>query len=185
MARIRSLHPGWFTDEAVLSCSPLARILVLGLWTEADDKGVFEWKPVQLKVRILPVDTADAAALLDELASFDLVRRFEVAGKSYGAVRNFRRWQRPKKPNSLHPLPSELHLYVGLPPENSEPVRNQFGTGGEKSPQMEDVGCRREEEGGRTQPPNQEEGSQGKRIRTRERVDEDGVIHEEPWGGIQ
>lgn len=183
MARIRSLHPGWFTDEAVLSCSPLARILVLGLWTEADDKGVFEWKPVQLKVRILPVDAADAAALLDELAAVDLIRRFEVAGKAYGAVRNFRRWQRPKKPNSLHPIPDELHPYIGLTSENSEPVENQFRTGGEKSPQMEDVGGRRKEEGGKHNSPNQGEGtSKGKRLR--ERVDADGVVHED-WEGEQ
>lgn len=30
----------------------------------------------------------------------------------------------------------------------------------------------------------EEETSQGRRIRTRERIDEDGVVHEEPWGGL-
>src|SRR4051794_19179480 len=38
-ARIRSIHPRLFTDEAFVSCLPLARLLLLGIWTEADDHG--------------------------------------------------------------------------------------------------------------------------------------------------
>ena len=65
MARIRSVHPGLFTDESFMSASPLARIVMIGVWTEADDNGVFEWKPLTLKARLLPADNADMAAILD------------------------------------------------------------------------------------------------------------------------
>ncbi|OSJ19761.1 hypothetical protein BST63_01165 [Bradyrhizobium canariense] len=63
-ARIRSIHPRLFTDEAFVSCLPLARLLLLGIWTEADDHGVFEWKPRTLKMRLLAGDQAEVADLL-------------------------------------------------------------------------------------------------------------------------
>ena len=62
MARIRSLHPGQWTDEAFVAVSPLARLLALGLRNEADDEGVFPWKPVTLRMRLLPADNATSAS---------------------------------------------------------------------------------------------------------------------------
>ena len=41
MARIRSVHPGLFTDEAFMGASSDARILMIGLWCQAWDDGVF------------------------------------------------------------------------------------------------------------------------------------------------
>lgn len=163
MARIRSIHPGLFTDEAFVSCGPLARLLVIGLWTEADDQGVFEWKPVTLKMRLLPVDNADVVALLEELAEFNMIRRFQCEGRSYGAIRNFRKFQRPKSPNATHPLPTDFRKYVGLAGDGTEPAppheepvpqigeiergeAHPFPQSGEKSPQMEDGGGRKEED---------------------------------------
>ena len=35
--------------------------------TESDDAGVFEWKPLQIKMRIFPADAVDVAAMLAEL----------------------------------------------------------------------------------------------------------------------
>lgn len=138
MARIRSIHPGLFTDEAFMSASAHARLLIIGIWTEAWDDGVFEWKPLTLKAKLFPVDAVDMASLLDELVSLDFVRPFD-AGKKFGAVRNFQKYQRPKKPNSSGVLPNTLHEYVGSVP-------NQFGTDGENPPQMEDGGWREGEE---------------------------------------
>lgn len=148
MARIRSVHPSLFTDEAWVSCSPLARILYIGLWTDADDQGLFEWKPLQIKMRLLPGDATSAADLLAELSDVGLLSRFDHDGKPYGALKDFRRYQRPKKPNAIHPLPDEWREYVGLSeaeggepvPSDAELVGNQFPPEREKSPQMEDGG---------------------------------------------
>jgi hypothetical protein len=137
VSRIRSIHPGLFTDEAFMTASVHARMLVIGLWCEAFDDGVFEWKPLTLKARLFPVDAVDVPALLDEICGLEFIQRFEARGKPYGAIRNFRKFQRPKKPNSSGVLPDELQSYVGI---SSEPVPNQSPTGGEKSPQMEDGG---------------------------------------------
>jgi hypothetical protein len=134
MARIRSVHPGLFTDEAFASVSPLARILWIGIWTECDDQGAFEWKPLTLKMRILPGDNADVPALLAELASSDMVRSYTVGGRHYGLVRNFARFQRPKKPQSVHPIPDEFRTFTGSRVANSEPDDDEGGGGSPPPP---------------------------------------------------
>lgn len=141
MARIRSIHPGLFTDESFVSCSPLARLLVLGLWTEADDQGVFEWKPVTLKMRLLPVDGADVTALLAEIEAQNICRRFEADGKVFGAIRNFRKYQRPKSPNAIYPLPADLRSYVAIS-EIGGDKPTALPPKGEFTPQMEGGGGR-------------------------------------------
>lgn len=118
MARIRSIHPGLFTDEAFMELSPHAQIFTIGLWTEADDNGVFAWKPKTLKARILPAAMVDAEDLLAELVAAGAIRQFEADGGVYGAIRNFRRFQRPEKPKAYHPILDELLEYVGLSSNN-------------------------------------------------------------------
>src|SRR5437868_14052754 len=113
MARIRSVHPGLVTVKAFMSASAYARLLMIGIWTEAWDDGVFEWKPLTLKAKIFPVDNVDVTALLTELENLNVVRPFTAKGKTYGAIRNFRKYQRPKKPNSSGLLSAEFETYVG------------------------------------------------------------------------
>jgi hypothetical protein len=140
MARIRSVHPSLFTDEAWVSCSPLARILYIGLWTDADDQGLFEWKPLQIKMRLLPGDGADASELLQELVGVDLITSYEVDGKRYGAIRAFRKFQRPQKPNAIHPLAEEIGAYVGLSENDSGASEDHSATGIVIEEPMEDGG---------------------------------------------
>lgn len=130
MARIRSLHPGQWFDEEFVSCTFPARLLALALRSMADDQGVFEWKPVQIKMQALPADTIEVGPLLEELLANNQVQRFESGGKAYGAIRNFRKWQRPEKPKVVHPLPANLRRYVGLPPFGDERDAEQPATGG-------------------------------------------------------
>lgn len=146
MARIRSIHPGIWTDEDFAAVSMAARILYLGLLTEADDHGLFEWKPVGLKMRIFPADNVNVDALLAELMKVNKVDVVDKSDFKLGAIRNFCRFQRPKKPSYKHVLPEEYRTYVGLSDSSSEPVGNQFHTGAEISPQMEEGGGRREKE---------------------------------------
>lgn len=141
MARIRSVHPGIATDEAYMLMTAYAKAAWPLLWTECDDSGVFEWKPVVLKARLLPADNIDFSAILDEYIKLGVVKAFEVSGRAYGAIRNFQRFQRPKKPNPIHPLPEAVAPFVT---GGSPPVPHQFPTSGENIPQMEDEGDKRE-----------------------------------------
>lgn len=127
-----------------MSLSLLARVVLPGLWTECDDQGLFAWKPQTLKARLLPGDNADMTLVLAELEAADFIRAFSHGGKPFGAMRNFRKYQRPKKPNQVHALPAELRGYVGLTDEISPPLPHLFSTAEEIAPQREEG----EEEGG-------------------------------------
>lgn len=151
MSRIRSIHPGLWTDEDFVTLSPLSRLLFMGIWNECDDKGIFEWKPLTLKMRLLPGDNTDVVELLAEIEAIGAIRRYDMGGKAYGAVRNFGKFQRPKKPNDIHPAPPEILAFCATGseprPDEGEAVPNQFPTGGEIAAQMEDGGGREEGKG--------------------------------------
>lgn len=156
MARIRSVHPGLFKDEAFMELSMAARVLAIGIWTICDDHGIFEWKPKVIRADIFPGDNVEIDGLMGELIEYGLVERFAVDGRNYGAVRNFCLYQRPKKPFYRHPFPPELPSYVGVDRRKEQeevqasststpPVGKRSRTSTEKSPHKE----RREEESSR------------------------------------
>lgn len=161
MSRIRSVHPGFFKDDRLVPTSAFARLLFIGLGVEADDKGVFEWKPVTIKMNVFPGDNVDIAALLSELVDADAIRKFEVSGKSYGAIRNFRKYQKPKTPNDVFPMAEGVAEYVALPLKEETPSgeRPSFPENGENRFQMEDVGGVKEEE--KKEPPQPPSGEAG------------------------
>lgn len=155
MSRIRSVHPGFFRDDQLVPCSAFARLLFIGLGVEADDKGIFEWKPVTLKMSIFPGDNIDMSALLAELVEADAIRQFEAGGKRYGAIRNFRKYQKPKTPNDIHPMADGIAEYVHLPKTVETPPAetSQFPQKGEKPIQMEDGGGEEDEQESPPKPP--------------------------------
>lgn len=73
MARIRTIKPEFFTSEDVVSLSPLARLLYIALWCEADREGRMVWKPRTFKLRYFPADQCDIEALCGELIAQKLV----------------------------------------------------------------------------------------------------------------
>ena len=136
MGRIRSVHPDQWVDEAFVVCSPLARLLALGLRNVADDNGVFEGSPVKLKLQILPADDAGVAALLEELEATNQIRAFELDGKRYGLVRNFLRFQSPRRPTYRYPLPEWGPRYLGAREEGVSGTGDVPHTGGSASGEL-------------------------------------------------
>lgn len=149
MSRIRSIHPGFFTDEDIVSVSMGSRLLFLGLGVEADDKGIFEWKPLTIKMRVFPGDNVDVVSMLDELESCGAIRRHEVEGKSFGAIRNFRKFQKPKTPNDIYPATAEMRAFVGLTSEITDDEQKAFPQKGEALPQKGEIAPQMEDGGGR------------------------------------
>lgn len=151
MARIRSVHPGLWTDEAFVEMTVHARLFLIGIWNEADDCGLLQWRPTRLKMRLAPADTIDAEAVMDELVRFGFLVRFSRGGIEYAAVKNFRKFQRPKNPSApILPLDDELRTIVGIKEGDSPtPALPQpFPERAEKVEQMEDGvgGDKREKE---------------------------------------
>lgn len=84
MARIRSIKPEFWTDGAMVALSVWARLFYVGTWNFSCDRGHLPDDPIGLKLKILPADDVDAAALIAELLhSGRLVRRRTSDGRPY------------------------------------------------------------------------------------------------------
>lgn len=89
MARIRSIKPDFFTSEDVVSLHPLARILFIATWCEADREGRMRWRPMTLKMRYLPADNCDIEELCGQLIRQKLIVLYEVTGVTYAYIPTF------------------------------------------------------------------------------------------------
>jgi DnaD/phage-associated family protein len=130
MARKRMIDPGFWLDEKLGSCEPLARLLFAGLISQADDEGRLPGRPTLLRSLIFPYDeniTSDMIQnWLTQLADNNMIIIYTVDNQTYIYVRNFLKHQTIKKPtpSKYPPPPSGESLFR----TNSEPVRNQWGT---------------------------------------------------------
>lgn len=93
MARIRTIKPDFFTSDDIVSLSPLARLLYIATWLEADREGRLPWRPKTLKLRYLPGDDCNIDALAQELVAADLVIPYEIDGQQYAEIPSFTRHQ--------------------------------------------------------------------------------------------
>jgi len=114
MARCRNIKPGFFLNEALAELPPLARLLFIGLWTEADREGRIEDRPKRLKAQLFPYDDCDVVAMLADLARMRdasgapaFILRYEVAGQRFVQVVNWHKHQQPhcKERASTIPAP--------------------------------------------------------------------------------
>lgn len=97
MARARNIKPAFFTNDELSELPPLARLLFIGLWTIADYKGCFEYKPKRLKVQLLPYDDCDIEQLVSALDKSRFISIYSAQGQTYGKVLNFNKHQNPHK----------------------------------------------------------------------------------------
>lgn len=109
MARIRTVKPEFFTSEDIVEIDPLARLLYIALWCEADKEGRFAWKPKTFKMRYLPADKCDIDALCDALLSRGLVVMY---GEGYAFIPTFKSHQHinPREKDSALPVPTEENI---------------------------------------------------------------------------
>lgn len=104
MARIRTLKPDFWTDEALSDCSPTARLLFIGTWSYADDYGNLERSSKQLKAQIFPYDGLKIEPLLEELIKAGVLIEYEADGKKYLHIKGFDKHQKvEKRSNPKHP----------------------------------------------------------------------------------
>ncbi len=102
MARIRTIKPEFFTSEDIVSLSPLARLLYIAIWCEADKEGRLVWKPTTFKLRYLPADNCDIQALCKEVLDAGLVVLY---GNGYALIPSFKAHQHINPRESASQLP--------------------------------------------------------------------------------
>lgn len=125
MARIRSIKPEFWTSEQVVECSPIARLLFIGIWNFADDAGRIPASPRSLKLQIFPGDDITSESIrgmADELSANGLLVRYEVDGKEFLQVTGWhhQKIDRPQPPK-YPPPPAK-------PAERSTIIRRTFAT---------------------------------------------------------
>lgn len=106
MARIRTIKPEFFTSEDICALTPIARLLYVALWCEADKEGRLVWKPRTFKLRYFPADECDIDALARELVASQLVVPY---GDGLAYIPQFRKHQHinPRESASTLPEPAE------------------------------------------------------------------------------
>jgi hypothetical protein len=118
--RKRTISPGFFTDSALLGLSPLHRIFFEGLFCWMDRAGRVLYRPIDLKVRILPMDAFDPVQGLADLEAAGLIRIHEANGLKVISVKP-RPWREVQR---LHPDEPES----ALPPHpDDEPEPDDDG----------------------------------------------------------
>lgn len=114
MPRARNIKPQFFTDGALSKLDIYARMLFAALWCLADREGRLVDCPEDIEVFAFPRDEVDTDALLDSLAP-RFIERYEIEGRRYIQIANFKRHQNPhvnEKPSDIPPPPS-AHSVTG------------------------------------------------------------------------
>ena len=122
MPRIRSIKPEFFTDEDVGCLPPLARLLFIAMWTEADKAGRLKDKPKTLKARCLPFDNINIEQSLQQLAELKFIIRYTHEGSDYIQIRTWEEHQRPHhtERESVYPSCVDGGVTVNSPSNNGE-----------------------------------------------------------------
>ncbi|MBD1229237.1 hypothetical protein [Xenorhabdus griffiniae] len=105
MARSRNIKPGFFTNDDLAECEPLARLLFAGLWTIADREGRLEDKPRKIKAMILPYDDANCDDLLQQLHKKNFITRYAVDGNEFIQINNWKKHQNPHCKEAASEIP--------------------------------------------------------------------------------
>jgi hypothetical protein len=118
--RIRNIKPEFFLHDRLAECSPLARLLFIGTWTQADRNGVLKGHAKRLKAIVLPWDECDVDALIGELESRGFIQRYESEGEPYIYLPTFRKHQTfsGSEPTGKLPLPTNAPATAPQPSSN-------------------------------------------------------------------
>jgi len=128
MARIRSIKPEFWSSEQVMECSPIARLLFIGLWNFCDDAGRHPLATKQIKALIFPGDdisTSNVRELIDELSANGLLELYQIEDKEYFQVTG---WQHQKIDR---PQPARYPAPIDEPTPSDDQQSTNVRDGGE------------------------------------------------------
>lgn len=124
MALYRSISRDFFSNADIAELTPVARLLYVATWLEADREGRLVWHPRTLKLRYLALDACDINLIADELVQAGLVVTYEAEGKILAYLPGFASFQVINNKERASQLPP--------PPPNAtgtRPLRDNYATG--------------------------------------------------------
>ena len=95
MARARNIKPAFFENELLGELPPLDRLAFIAMWTIADFKGCFEYRPKRLKLKLLPYDDCDIEKIVGRLEESGFLKQYSIAENDYIKIINFSVHQNP------------------------------------------------------------------------------------------
>lgn len=99
MPRIRTVKPEAFAHPEMVRVSIPARLLLISLWTQADDDGRLYEQIARIRGYAFgDADRVNLPRLLDELANEGRIHRYEDDGRRCICIPNLRRHQRIDRP---------------------------------------------------------------------------------------
>ena len=102
MARKRMIDPNMWQSEDFSHLTPLAKIVFVGMISNADDEGRGRAKPVYLKSILFPYDdalrAADIEKSLQEISAYLSVTLYDHDGNKYYQLDNWHKWQKIDRP---------------------------------------------------------------------------------------
>jgi len=123
MARRRMIDPNIWASEDMAKLTIRQRLLVIGLFSNADDHGKGIAKPAYIRSTVFPYDDIPINEIIDDLETIRAVISIEfyiVQGNSYYRFASWLKWQTVQKPQpSIIPDPVENDS--GMSPEPFSP----------------------------------------------------------------
>ena len=109
MARRRMIDPNFWQSEDVASLTIRQRLLLIGLFSNADDEGKLRGNPAFVRSTVFPYDdipVQDIQADLDAIEGIGTILQYQVGGNKYIKLVNWKKFQRVDKPQkSMIPDP--------------------------------------------------------------------------------
>jgi hypothetical protein len=125
MARMRTVKPEFFRSATIGKLHRDARLLFIGMWTEADDHGRGLAEPRHLAGTLFPFDRdvteRKIMRWLHELADVRLIALYDVNGSTYYAVRGWHHQKVNRPGDARYPEPPSGTLFDPSIHENDTP----------------------------------------------------------------
>ena len=103
MARIRTVKPDFWRDDALSEISAEAALLAIGLLNHSDDEGYFKANPKLIEADVFPLRKLSRSipVLLRELSDIGYLSLFlGTDNREYGSISNFSKHQSINKPTA-------------------------------------------------------------------------------------
>ena len=114
MARRRMIDPNIWESEDYAQLGVLAKLVFIGMISNADDEGRGRASAVYLRSKVFPYDESirsqDVSDALDEISSSLSVMFYRLNGNEYYAMRNWKKWQRVDKPQPSNIPPYDVSI---------------------------------------------------------------------------
>ena len=111
MARKRMIDPKFWSDDKMMSITPMHRLLFIGIWNYSDDAGIHKNSDSMLKAEVFPCDditVEEVGQLKDKLIQQQLIVPFNSEGIELFYVKNWKIYQAIQKPiPSKYTLPED------------------------------------------------------------------------------